>query len=409
MTESWIAGFLIYLALSWLAMRLLTGQRRETLLAVCNVGGVFWCLFYATIQRYSVLRFATYFVLVLFQFAMLHFFVHRKSWSWWLAFYPPIAVLIFVRYVPLPFLMGFLKNFGLVWRGNQQSLSLVGISYLAFRCSRLTLEIRNGSVQKPGLREYLNFAFFLPTMNVGPINTYALYRSGFGPVPYAVPAGRAALRVLVGLVKYYFIGGVIGQLTYDGFLLNEHPHHWIDLPIAMVFYYLFLYCNFSGFCDMAIGTAAFLGIPVPENFNNPFAARNVKDFWNRWHITLSVWMRDIVFTPLSKYLVAVTGPRFVNHAMAIAIAVVFLLVGIWHGVGWNYVLFGLAHSVALVANHYYTIFLKKRLGRDGFKSYMANPWIHGISVVMTFCYCAAALFLFANTVPQMKEIIDSLR
>ena len=152
-----------------------------------------------------------------------------------------------------------------------------------------------------------------------------------------------------------------------------------------------------------------IGIEVPENFDVPFAARNVKDFWNRWHITLSVWMRDIVFTPLSKYLVALTGPKFVNHAVALTIVVVFLLVGIWHGTGWNYALFGLAHAFALVVNHYYTIALKKRLGRDRFKAYMENRWIHAIAVVMTFCYCAAALFLFANTVPEMKEILSCLR
>ena len=102
----------------------------------------------------------------------------------------------------------------------------------------------------------------------------------------------------------------------------------------MVFYYLYLYCNFSGYCDMAIGAAGLIGIPVAENFNNPFAARNVKDFWNRWHITLSSYMRDVVFAPLSKNLVRAMGPAYANHAIALTITVVFLLVGVWHGVGW---------------------------------------------------------------------------
>src|ERR1039458_5448895 len=89
---------------------------------------------------------------------------------------------------------------------------MVGLSYLAFRCSRLVLEVRNGVVKKPSFCEYLNFAFFLPTMPVGPINTYANFRRGFVE-RYDVPFGRAALRILVGLVKYQFLGNLCNQLT----------------------------------------------------------------------------------------------------------------------------------------------------------------------------------------------------
>lgn len=285
----------------------------------------------------------------------------------------------------------------------------MGISYLAFRTSRLVLEIRNGSAKMPGLWEYLNFSFFLPTMSVGPINSYANYRRGFAETPWNVPMGRAAMRVLVGLVKYQFLGGLFNQLGYSALLLDDHPHPWTDLPVAMVFYYLFLSCNFSGFCDMAIGTAGLIGIPVPENFDNPFAARNMREFWNRWHITLSQWMRDVVFAPLSKFLVRASGPANANHAIALTVAIVFFLIGVWHGVGWNYALFGLAQSLGVVTVHYYTIFLKKRLGRDGFKAYNENPWIHAAAVVVTFCYYSITLFFFANTIPQMEQIFSVLR
>jgi D-alanyl-lipoteichoic acid acyltransferase DltB (MBOAT superfamily) len=116
----------------------------------------------------------------------------------------------------------------------------------------------------------------------------------------------------------------------------------------------------------------------------------------------------MVFVPLSKWLVTLMGTGFANHAVAVAIVVVFLLVGIWHGLGWNYVAFGGAHAFGLVVHHYYAIGLKRWLGREGFKAYNANPWIHGVSVAVTFCYCAACLFLFANTFPQMREIFAKL-
>jgi D-alanyl-lipoteichoic acid acyltransferase DltB (MBOAT superfamily) len=172
---------------------------------------------------------------------------------------------------------------------------------------------------------------------------------------------------------------------------------------------LYLYCNFSGFCDIAIGAAGLIGIPVPENFRVPFLARNVQDFWNRWHITLSHYMRDVVFSPLSRSLARVMGPARVNHAIALTILVVFLLIGIWHGVGWNYVAFGAIHGLGVVWNHYCTIGLKKFLGRDGFKAYNSNRWIRCGAIVLTFCYVAFSLFFFANTPSEMREILSAIK
>jgi D-alanyl-lipoteichoic acid acyltransferase DltB (MBOAT superfamily) len=336
---------------------------------------------------------------------MLRQFANRGGRLPWLAFFAPIAALIFFRYLPASFFRVMVSTVGLKFPGIP---SMVGLSYLAFRCSRLVLEVRNGVVKKPSFCEYLNFAFFLPTMSVGPINTYANFRRGFAE-RYDVPVGRAALRILVGAVKYEFLGGLCNQLTYSGLLFDDHPHHWLDLPVAMFFYYLFLYLNFSGFCDIAIGAAALIGIAVPENFDNPLASRNMKEFWNRWHISLSTWMRDMVFSPLSKFLVRVMGVRLADHAIALTITIVFLLVGIWHGVGWNFVAFGAAQSLGVVTVHYYTIFLKKRLGRDGFKAYNGNAWIHAVAVSLTFCYFATSLVFFACSFDQIKQIFMVLR
>ena len=215
--------------------------------------------------------------------------------------------------------------------------------------------------------------------------------------------------VIVGAVKYRFIGPLLNQLTYSGLLLDGHPHFWIDLPVSAIAYYLYLYCNFSGFCDIAIGAAGMMGISVAENFNHPLTSRNLKDFWNRWHITLSQYMRDIVFTPLSKTLVRLLGPNHANEAIAITIMVVFLLVGIWHGVGWHYAAFGAAHGIGLTVHHYYSVALKKRLGREGFAAYNQNRIIHIFAVMLTFSYVTACLFLFANDGAAMFDIYSALR
>jgi D-alanyl-lipoteichoic acid acyltransferase DltB (MBOAT superfamily) len=399
-----LAGLLAYVVAGRMVMRRLTGVTRETALAILNVAGVFVFLFYGGKEHY-VLRFGIYLALIVGLYLVLRLFADKRGGWPWLAFFAPIAALIAVRYVPASAYIALGHALGKSWRGVP---NMVGISYLAFRCSRLVLEVRNGVAQKPNFLEYLNFAFFLPTMPVGPINTYANFRRGFTG-RYDVPVGRAALRILVGAVKYQFLGNLCNQLTYSGLLLDDHPHPWMDLPVAMLFFYLYLYLNFSGFCDMAIGAAALMGIPVPENFDNPFAARNVKDFWNRWHITLSTWMRDVVFSPLSKSFVRLMGIQLADHAIALTIIIVFLLVGIWHGAGWNFAAYGAAHALGVVTNHYYTLFLKRRLGREGFKAYNENRWIRAVAIVLTFCYCGASLIFFANTFPQLRQIFSILQ
>lgn len=394
-----LAEILGYLLIGRLLMTWLAGRWRELAFAVLNLAGLYVFFFNGKDPR-CIPTYLVYVAWVVFQYATLRLFVGRQGWLPWLAFFTPILALILVRYVP-----------GSLYAGSHMPYGpfFIGISYLAFRSSQLVLEVRNGAVPRPSLLEYLGFCFFVPTLSVGPINSYANHRRAFAGSLPAIPPGRAGLRILVGLVKYKFLGSLCFQLTYTNLLQDDHLHPWMDLPLAMVFYYLFLYCNFSGFCDMAIGAAGLMGIPVTENFDNPFAARNVKDFWNRWHITLSLYMRDIVFSPLSKFLVRVMGPGNANHAIALTIVTVFLLVGVWHGVGWNFAAFGAVHALGVVVNHYYTIALKKRLGREGFKAYNENRWIHGVAVVLTFCYCAASLFFFANTFPEMKQMLSILR
>jgi len=387
------------------------GRAQAMLFALLNIA-VVWGFFFCGWKVYAA-GFVLYLAMVSFQYFCLR---RWEAGSGWLPFLAPIFFLIFIRYTPFalfPWLTGFVSSPASQMLRNHPQINpavwFVGLSYLAFRTSHLALEVRNGVVPRPNYWEYIGFAFFAPTFSVGPINPYSQHRLAFaGERPPEIPEGRALLRILVGGVKYTFFSPLLNELTYSGLLRDGHPHPWVDLPIAMVAYYLYLYCNFSGFCDIAIGGAGLMGVPVAENFANPLAARNMREFWNRWHITLSQWMRDIVFSPLSKALVRLFGPAQVNQAIAVAIFVVFLLIGVWHGVGWNYAAFGVAQALGVIVTHYYTIGLKKRLNRDGFKAYNSNPWIHAAATGFTFCYYAATLFLFANTFPQMKDIFATL-
>jgi len=397
----------VYILLCRLVMGKLRGTPREASFLVLNLFGLWYFFIYSATLAYPGIFLGLYLGIACVQYLGLCIFGCKKNGLVWVAFFVPIVALVGLRYIPDSIYVAVGGELGIT--GITGAPAVIGISYLAFRCSRLVLEVRNQTVPFPGFLEYLNFCFFLPTIPVGPINTYACYRNGFGTSRYKVPIGRAVFRIFVGLIKLKFLGGVFGQLTYSEFLLDGNTHSWSALPIVMVCYFLFLYCNFSGFCDMAIGAAAIIGIQVPENFENPLAARNMKEFWNRWHITLSVWMRDLVFSPLSKVLVRTFGASRMNGAIALSILVTFLLIGIWHGVGWNYAAFGLAQALGVVAVHYYTIFLKNRLGRSGMQIYMCSRLVKALAVSITFIYYSMTLFLFANSGEDMAKIFSILR
>jgi len=397
-----VGGTVVYIVLGRAIVRMRSGTLRDALFAILNIAGVF-ALFFRIGPLGPVLIYSCYVVLAVVQ--------HRVLRVWGVtaaAFFVPIAALIVVKSV---------LALDPAWAlpGDRPIVpmlaALIGISYFAFRTSYLALEVRNGVVAMPTVWQYLGFCFFAPTMAVGPIGHYSVFRRSFGsPMGDAsIPWSRAALRLLVGVVKYRFLAGMLDQLTYSGLMLDGHPHHWIDLGIAAVAYYLFLYCNFSGFCDMAIGAAGLMGIAVEENFDRPFAARNVRDFWNRWHITLSTYMRDVVFTPMSKFVARRLGPGSANHAAAPGIVAVFLLIGVWHGLAWHYLAFGAMHAAGVTITHYYTLALKKRLGREGFAAYNRNPWIKAAAVAVTFVFVTVSYSLFANEFADIRTMLAALR
>lgn len=385
--------------------------------ALLNLAVVFLFFFWTQDPETKLLFqlvFVSYVLFVAGQYLTLRWWSERADWLPWLAFFLPILILAMARYAPLSAIAALLHPAAREAFRDHPNFNLgttyIGLSYLAFRTSHLVLEVRNGVVPRPHFWEYIGFAFFAPTFSVGPISPYSLHRQAFAETNRPeIPYGRALLRILVGGVKYKFLGPLLNQLTYGALLLDGHPHHWIDLPIAAIAYYLFLYVNFSGFCDIAIGSARLMGVPVAENFDNPFAARNVKDFWNRWHITLSQYMRDVVFSPLSKYLVRIFGPAHMNHAIVLTLIVVFLLVGIWHGTGLNFAAFGASHALAVAANYYYTLALKQRLGKERFAAYNQSKIVRSIAVCLTFIFLTASLFVFANDFSTMKHIFTMLR
>jgi D-alanyl-lipoteichoic acid acyltransferase DltB (MBOAT superfamily) len=397
---SLLAEIIVYLVLARCCVVLAPPSLRAPVFGVINLL-FFFLLFHPPQETLfnSLLIFALYAFIVSIQFLALNAFASSDGFKPWIAFSLPLLFLFCVKYLDRGLSSLFVAV--TVALHAPPGVFFVGLSYLAFRSSYLVLEVRNKAVQAPTYFEYLAFCFFVPTASIGPISPFSKFRESFyNPSRSITPSMRSFARIAIGLGKYYFLGALFNQLTYAGLLADGNPHNHVDLLIAAVAYYFYIFCNFSGFCDMAIGAAGLIGIVIVENFDNPFAARNVREFWNRWHITLSHYLRDVVFAPLSKGLTRLFGVAGVNHAIAIAIFVVFLLVGVWHGLQWNYFLFGALHAAALVIHHYYSLTLKAVLGRNGFLAYNSNPWIKMAAMALTFCFITFSFFVFANDGPM---------
>lgn len=395
---------------------------RPIVFALVNIGAFIWVTLLTRYQEWSndtifsiggeaVIRHISlilfYVLAVALGYFLMRALARREGWLPWLAFFYPILLLVIFKYLrdywdPL------LDRVN--WEDWVIAAAIIGLSYMAFRLSYLVLEVRNGVVEMPTLSQYLGFAFFLPTMLVGPINPYSTHQNSIETIGKTnVPTGRALLRIVVGLTKYFFLANLANQLSYSGIFMDGKPHGLSDLGTAIVFYYFYLYLNFSGICDIAIGLAALIGIRVKENFNNPFAAKNVKEFWNRWHITLSEYTRDVIFAPLSKSLIKKLGVKYTNFCIALTILVVFVVIGVWHGVGWLFVIFGIIHGVGVIANHYYTIWMKRRLGKEKYKAYNENRLINAAATVLTFGYVATSFIVFANDRNMLGIIKNALR
>jgi D-alanyl-lipoteichoic acid acyltransferase DltB (MBOAT superfamily) len=400
-----IAG---YIALRWIPSRLripvFAAVNLVFALAVCLSRGTYGVRLHY-IKQYIVFSTAMFLLYVL-TVALQYLFLKKKLGSWFPLFFP-ILVLIVVKYLPSSWTQHLLPaEFSKKYFAD----FFLGLSYMAFRLTYMVHEIRNEIVPLPSFAEYLSFAFFVPTFSIGPINPYsAFHKSLESPDRSITPVGRSWARILIGLTKYVFLGNLANQLSYDGLLADGLPHPWFDFPIAVAGYCAYLYLNFSGFCDIAIGVSGLLGIHVHENFDHPFSKRNLQEFWAHWHITLTDYMRDMVFVPLSKSLVRRFGPASTPHCIALAIAIVFLLMGIWHGAGWNFVIYGLWHAVGVAAVHYYTLFLKKRLGKERYAKYRENRVIYHIANAVTLAYFALGLIFVANSMHGLKIIFGAFR
>jgi D-alanyl-lipoteichoic acid acyltransferase DltB (MBOAT superfamily) len=404
-------GFVLYPILAWATLSVLRGKPGEIGFGLLNLVAAFAItIFYApeSSNKFKLIVFSVYVSIILASYGLL-LWSKRKGADWSVApLVFPILFMVAVRFVPDQFVAAGQKPGASLQAG--MAPFFVGISYLTFRLSHLAQEVHNDVAELPPLSRYLSFAFFAPTLILGPISPYSAFSESLSQRSTTRPDVPACLfRMLVGLVKYLFISTLLNQLSFKGLILDGHLHSWFDFLLAALVFPMYLYCNFSGFCDLAIGAAGLIGIEIHENFDRPFSARNIQEFWNRWHMTLSRWFRDILFTPMVKVLGRRFGPKSIQSVTAVSIVISFVLIGIWHGSGLNFFLFGLMQGIGVATVFLWTMYLKRRLGAKRFNVVRDHPWIRLVSVGTTYCFFAASLVLWANPMDQLVKVFEVVR
>jgi alginate O-acetyltransferase complex protein AlgI len=229
---------------------------------------------------------------------------------------------------------------------SQGGLVFLGLSYLVLKVAAVLAERARGALGDVELASLLGWLVFLPTYPSGPIEELSHFR---GQTQALDPAriGRGLERILFGLVKAVVLAGALGEWAGPALSDPASVEVWV-LLLSVYAFTLRFYLDFSGFSDVAIGLGAVYGYEIQENFDRPLLRRNLAQLWQHWHMTLTRWLRTYLFIPVSRGIMRRGGPRLDTAAIVLAQGLTMTFCGLWHGVSWNFAIWGLVQAVGLV-------------------------------------------------------------
>lgn len=283
-----------------------------------------------------------------------------------------------------------------------QLLLPVGISFYIFQAVGYAADVYRGEIEpETNFLRYALFVSFFPQLVAGPIERSRNMLPQFREV-HRFDYGRfrtGLIQMLWGYIQKLVIADRLALLV-DGVYSNLAAQGTVSLLLAVVFFAVQLYCDFSSYSDIAIGAARIMGFDLMRNFNSPYLALSLGEFWNRWHISLSTWLRDNVYIPLG-------GNRKGAARTCLNLFTVFLVSGIWHGAAWTYVIWGALHGLWMAAS---------RLSR-GLRTSLCNALhidrqgrVHTFFCwLLTFAFVSGALVIFrADSLSQAAEFYRGL-
>lgn len=287
----------------------------------------------------------------------------------------------------------------------------LAISFFTFEFVHYLADARSGRLPDHGSADFLGFAMFVPTMVAGPIKRFQGFSTQVREAQ-ATPRDvhEGVTRVLIGLLKKVVIADTLTLwiaplASSDGLAVATRT----EIVVALVAYSIRIYMDFSGYSDIAIGSARLFGLRVPENFSWPYLRTNIADFWRSWHISLTSWIRDYVYIPLGGSRCS-TARQYGNVLVAFAVS------GIWHGAAWNFLGWGLYHGSLLAVHRMWSDGVRPRLAflpkRDAAPSALGSRLAAGAGAiaggVLTFSLVTIGWGLFAMPFGRFVTMLERL-
>lgn len=275
---------------------------------------------------------------------------------------------------------------------TQRVLGFIGISYVTFRTIQIIIETYDGLIEDMKVLDFTYFILFFPSLSSGPVDRSRSFQSNANNAiegkTYANEYLTAGIyRIFKGVFYKFFIANLINM-----YWMSKIPsaHSFIHTINYMYSYSLYLFFDFAGYSSIAIGTGYILGIKLPENFDAPFLSRNMKEFWNRWHMSLSFWFRDFIYT---RFVMGfMKKKRFKSRFTASYVAYLITMgsMGIWHGVKFFYVIYGLYMAAVLILTDYFQ--RKSKL----YKKHKNKKWWKVGAIILNFNVACFGLLLFSG-------------
>jgi alginate O-acetyltransferase complex protein AlgI len=359
------------------------------------------CYFYAT--------FIPVYILILFLTILIDYFAgifieklsgKKKYYFLIVSIVANVGILFFFKYYNF-----FIDNFNSLLNiaGSERSFSIVdiilpiGLSFHTFQAMSYTIEVYRGNQKaEKHFGIYALYVMFYPQLVAGPIERPQNVLHQFHEKKYFNPENLwLGLRLMLwGLFKKVVIADRL-SIFVDRVFDSPTNYHSGMLIIGAVFFAIQIYCDFSGYSDIAIGAAKTMGFDLMTNFNRPYFVTNIKAFWDKWHISLSSWFRDYVYIPLG-------GNRVSESRLYINFLIVFILSGFWHGAKWTFIIWGALHAIYVLIN----MLISKHIGWDKIQRYLFYKplaWLLTFSLV-----CFAWIFFRADTISNALEYINSM-
>ena len=318
-----------------------------------------------------------------------------------------LVVLFFIRNYPKA--LG-IESFQLT-SDPSSIIQRLGISYILFRHIQFLVDSFKKRIRVYSLLDYINFILFFPNFLAGPIDKYNNFKTGMDR-----PFGRLRKslilpglgRILMGFIKKYALVPLIyADAVHYNELVLEHGES-MGVLLNLLYFSLYIFLDFSGYSDIAIGSGYLMGVRTPENFMMPYLANNIADFWRRWHMTFSEFLRELIFKPIVK---GISKSRTKWPRLSVSIIgyiLTFVLCGIWHGDTVNFIYWGLWHGIGLsVYKAWSGSGVRKKLSTSLEKKSLS--WLgNGVAVLITFLFVTFGWVFFQYTGKDLSIAINFL-